>query len=95
MVMNPMQRKANNYLLIGVFVTLLITGSIIAILFMQLSKVNKQIKTQEAKMKKVYVVSKDIKSGEVISTSSLKQVLVTGDAIPSNAVDIKIGRAHV
>ncbi len=88
MVMNPMQRKANNYLLIGVFVTLLITGSIIAILFMQLSKVNKQIKTQEAKMKKVYVVSKDIKSGEVISTSSLKQVLVTGDAIPSNAVDI-------
>lgn len=88
MVMNPMQRKANNYLLIGVFVTLLITGSIIAILFMQLSKVNKQIKTQESKMKKVYVVSKDIKSGEVVSISSLKQVLVTGDAIPSNTVDI-------
>ena len=35
MAMNPMQRKANNYLLIGVLVTLLITGSIIAILVMQ------------------------------------------------------------
>lgn len=88
MVMNPMQRKANNYLLIGVLVTLLITGSIIAILFMQLSKINKQIKAEEAKMKKVYVVSKDIKSGEVVPTSSLKQVLVTGDAVPNNIVDI-------
>lgn len=89
MVMNPMQRKANNYLLIGVLVTLLITGSIIAMLFMQLSKVNKQIETQEAKMKKVYVVSKDINSGEIVSDSNLKQVLATGDAIPNNTVKIE------
>lgn len=86
MAMNPMQRKANNYLLIGVLVTLLITGSIIAILFMQLSKLNNQIKTQEAKMKNVYVVSKDINSGETVDLSVLKQVLVTGDAAPSNVV---------
>lgn len=88
MAMNPMQRKANNYLLIGVLVTLLITGSIIAILFMQLSKLNKEIKTQEAKMKNVYVVSKDINSGETVDLSKLKQVLVTGDAVPSNVVKV-------
>lgn len=88
MAMNPMQRKANNYLLIGVLVTLLITGSIIAMLFMQLSKVTKQIKSEEAKMKSVYVVSKDINSGDTVSLSNLKQMKLTSDAIPSNAVNV-------
>ncbi len=88
MATNPMQRKANNYLLIGVLVTLLITGSIIAILFIQLNKLNTKIKNQEANMKKVYVVSRDIKSGESISTSDLKTITVTKDAIPSNVADI-------
>ncbi len=88
MTTNPMQRKANNYLLIGVLVTLLITGTIIAILFLQLNKLNTQIKEQEANMKKVYVVSKDIKSGESVSVSDLKSISVTKDAVPSNSVDI-------
>ena len=88
MAMNPMQRKANNYLLIGVLVTLLITGSIIAILFMQLSKLNKQIEAEQAKMKMVYVVSKDIDSGDRVEITSLKQMSVTGDTVPSNAVTI-------
>lgn len=88
MATNPMQRKANNYLLIGVLVTLLITGSIIAILFMQLNKLNTQIKQQEANMKKVYVVSKDIKSGESVKIEDLKSISVVKDAIPSNTVNI-------
>lgn len=86
MAMNPMQRKANMYLLIGVLVTLLITGSIIAILFMQYTKLNNQIKSQEASKKTVYVVSKEIDSGEKVSLSSLKQVLATSDVVPGNAI---------
>ncbi len=88
MAMNPMQRKANNYLLIGVLVTLLITGSIIAILFMQLTKVNNTVKEKEAKMKKVYVVLTDLNSGDKVTSTSLKQVLASGDVIPANAVDL-------
>lgn len=88
MAVNPMQRKANNYLLIGVLVTLLITGIIIAILFMQLNKLNSQIKAQEAKMEYVYVVAEDINSGDVVDISSLKEILATGEAIPSDVVDI-------
>lgn len=88
MAMNPMQRKANNYLLIGVLVTLLITGSIIAILFMQLSKLNKQIESQKAKMKMVYIVSQDIKSGGKVDLSNLKQVQALKDSIPSNVMNI-------
>ena len=88
MAMNPMQRKANNYLLIGVLVTLLITGSIIAILFMQLTKVNNTVKEKEAKMKKVYDVLTDLNSGDKVTSTSLKQVLASGDVIPANAVDL-------
>lgn len=88
MAMNPMQRKANNYLLIGVLVTLLITGSIIAFLFFQLNKLNTQIKTKESSMKNVYVVSKEIASGDTVSLANLKQVLVTGEAVPSNVISV-------
>ena len=88
MAMNPMQRKANNYLLIGVLVTLLITGTIIGILFFQLNKLQTDKKAEEKTMKKVYVVSADMKSGEAVSTSKLKQQTVTSSVIPSNAITI-------
>ncbi len=84
MAMNPMQRKANNYLLIGVLVTLLITGSIIAILVMQLSKINRQMDAQNARIQKVYIVSEDIKSGGKVDLSNLKRVDALKDSIPSN-----------
>lgn len=88
MAMNPMQRKANNYLLIGVLVTLIITGSIIAILIMQLSKFDKQIKTQEANLKDVYVVAQDIKSGETVELSNLKKVQALQASIPNDVASL-------
>lgn len=85
MAMNPMQRKANNYLLIGVLVTLLITGSIIALLFMQLNKLNTEKKEREANLKKVYVTTSDITSGQAVE-SSIKLISVDSSVIPSNAL---------
>ena len=84
MATNPMQRKANTYLLIGVSVTLLITGSIIAILFMQLTKLRGQSKKEDANVKTVAVLSQDVNSGDAIPGA--KQVKVTGEAVPSNAI---------
>lgn len=86
MAMNPMQRKANNYLLIGVLVTLLITGSIIVVLFMQLNKLQQENKKREASMKKVYVVSQDIKSGQTVSYDNIKQKSVVAELIPKNVL---------
>ena len=88
MAMNPMQRKANNYLLIGILGTLLVTGAIIAVLFMQLNKLQTEKKEQEKAMKKIYVVSKDINSGETIDISKLKEINLTTSAIPSNAISV-------
>ena len=43
MAMNPMQRKANNSFLLGVVITILITGAIIAFLIFQLANLNKEM----------------------------------------------------
>ncbi len=90
MAMNPMQRKANMYLLIGVFVTLLITGSVIAILFVQLNKMNEEKKAQEAAMKNVYVISTDVKSGEAVSLDNLLQKKVDSSVAPQDAMSVEI-----
>lgn len=77
MAMNPMQRKANNSFLLGILITLLITGIIIALLIVQVSKLNKELEKEEAKKVKVYVVSDTIKSGETISEDKLQYVETT------------------
>lgn len=86
MAMNPMQRKANNYLLIGVLVTLLITGTIIGFLFIQLNKLQTEKKSEASAMKEVYVVSSDINSGDTVSLDKLKKQPVAASMIPSNAL---------
>ena len=53
MATNPMQRKANNYLLMGILGTLFITGIIIVVLFMQLNTLQQDKKKTESAMKKV------------------------------------------
>ena len=79
MAMNPMQRKANNYLLIGIFGTLLITGAIIAFLFIQLNNLQQEKKKQETAVRSVYVLNTNIKSGEEISSDKVvsKQISST------------------
>ena len=90
MAMNPMQRKANNYLLMGILGTLLITGIIIVILFMQLNTLQQEKKKQESATKKVYVVLDDIKSGEVVSYEKMALRQVSTSVIPENALSKEI-----
>lgn len=90
MATNPMQRKANNYLLIGVFVTLLITGTIILFLFMQLNNLQEEKKKQDSTSKMVYVVKQDIKSGEVVEYNKLDKKSVASVAVPSNALSVQL-----
>ena len=87
MATNPMQRQAKTSFLLGMIVTLLITGAIIALLFMQLKKLNDQIKAEQAQIKSVYVLNKDIKSGQTITADmfSLQQVKSTGVPIDATS----------
>ena len=57
MASNPMQRKSRNSFLLGIIVTLLITGVVIAFLFLQLKQKSDQIKEAEAAQRKVYILA--------------------------------------
>ena len=87
MAMNPMQRKANNSFLLGILITLLITGIIIAFLIFQVSRLNSQLEEEEALKVTVYVVTDTIKSGEAMNPDKLQLIETTlGSVDKSNFV---------
>ena len=67
MASNPMQRKARNSFLLGVIITLLIAGVIVALLFVQLKQKTEQLRAEANSKRNVYVLSQDVKSGQVIT----------------------------
>lgn len=81
MAMNPMQRKANNSFLLGILITLLITGIIIGFLILQVAKLNKEIESSEAKKFYAFIVATEIKSGVEITEDMLQRIEIstTGD----------------
>lgn len=85
MATNPIQRKARNSFLLGMLVMLLISGVIIALLFMQL--MNKMKKEQEEKSNSytAYVLNKDVKAGQTITEDMFTQQTVNKALVPSNA----------
>ena len=88
MATNPMQRNSRNSFLLGMLVTLIVTGIIIAFLFLQLMNLKKKQKEETTSSKTVYILSKDIKSGEKIDTSILKTKTASSDIVPSNAINL-------
>lgn len=86
MAKNPMQRKAQNSFLLGILVTLLITGIIIAILIVQLTKITNEQKAAEAQLKKAYVLVEDIDSGSSVTADKLVLKDLDSNTIPSNTL---------
>ena len=86
MAKNPMQRKAQNSFLLGMLITLLITGIIIALLFVQLTKVNQEMKQLEVDKVSICVLKADIKSGQIITDDLVTTLTVDKNAVPSNAI---------
>ncbi len=86
MVSNPMQRKARNSFLLGMLLMLIITGLIIAILFMQIKNYrDKEAKETAAKVN-IAVLKQDIKSGQIITEDMLENKQVNKNMIPNNAI---------
>ena len=83
MATNPMQRKARNSFLLGILVTTLILGIIIAFLiYTMMGLKNKQDELQAAT---VYMLNKEIKSGGEVKVEDLTAVKVAKSIAPSNA----------
>ena len=86
MATNPMQRKARNSFLLGVLLTLVIAGAVIALLLMQLKKYKDAEAAREANSVSAYVLKQDVKSGETVDSSMLSTVTVEKAMVPSDAI---------
>ena len=85
MATNPMQRKARISFLLGMVVMLLISGIVIAFLFMQLSDFQNKEKENKKQSVQVYVLNQDVSSGQVITTDMFVMQTVNRNLVPSNA----------
>lgn len=85
MASNPMQRKSRNSFLLGIIVTLLITGVIIAILFLQLKQKNDELNAELAAKKTVYTLTQNVKAGQILTEDMFAPKKIHKDSIPSNA----------
>ncbi len=88
MAINPMQRKARNSILLGIVIGLLIGAVIIVFLFLQLTKLQKQIEADKQATRTVYVLSSNVKSGDKIDSSMLVQKQVLQDIIPTDYISL-------
>ena len=88
MAVNPMQRKARNSFLLGIILTLIITGVVIALLFLQLKKVKDEQAAEAAKLRNVYTLKYDVKSGEILTEDMFEMITVSEDTIPKNATSL-------
>ena len=86
MATNPIQRKARNSFLLGMLLTLVIAGAVIALLILQLKNYKEKEKEEQANSVKVWVLSQDVISGQVITTDMLTQQVTNKNFVPSNAI---------
>ena len=86
MAKNPMQRKAQTSFILGMLLTLVITGLIIAFLFMQLANSKKEMQQLKDDTVTICVINTDVKSGQVITDDMVKAIQVNKNTIPSNAI---------
>jgi len=96
MAANPMQRKARTSFLLGMVVTLLITGAIIALLLMQLMKIKKEEKEKALATISVQVLNKDVKSGEEIDSTCFTTASVLSYNAPKDYIKIgELGEKNI
>lgn len=88
MAVNPMQRKARNSFLLGIIVSLLITGVVIIFLFLQLKKVKDEQAKEAALKVNVYTLNQDVKSGQVLTEDMFSLQTVNKTLIPNNATSV-------
>lgn len=91
MATNPMQKKARMSFILGALVALLLSGIVIAILFMQLNNYKKKEQEKIIATKKIFVLTQEVKSGQEITSDMYKQIEMDSNIVPKNAInDISI-----
>ena len=85
MASNPMQRKSRNAFLLGVILTLLIAGVVVALLFLQLKQKTEDLNKELNAKVNVYTLNQNVKSGQVLTQDMFSMKNIHKDSVPSNA----------
>ena len=85
MASNPMQRKSRNSFLLGIIVTLLITGVVIAFLLLMLKQKDDQIKAEQEARVTVYTLTQNVKAAQILTQDMFMMQSVNVNTVPSNA----------
>ena len=85
MASNPMQRKTRNSFLLGIIVTLFITGAVIVLLLSMLKQKDEELKAEQQAKKSVYVLSQNVKAGQILTQDMFTKKSINTDSIPSDA----------
>ena len=85
MAKNPMQRRANTSFILGILITLLLTGIVIVFLVMQLLKSKETIQTYEANKVEVLALNTRVNSGQTITEDMIDYIEVDKNTVPENA----------
>ena len=85
MAKNPMQRRANTSFILGILITLLLTGIVIVFLVMQLLKSKETIQTYEANKLDVFALNTTVNSGKTITEDMIDYIEVDKNTVPENA----------
>ncbi len=87
MATNPMQKKARNSFILGMLVTFLVMALVVGFLLVQLNKMKDEEKNREKQLVKAYVLTENVKSGNALDSSKLKQITVDKSGVPDGAID--------
>lgn len=83
MATNPMKRKSRNMFLLGMLITMILAGGVIAFLIMQMNKINEEMAYVQSGS--VSVLTRDVKSGEIITQDMFKQIKMHPNMTPANS----------
>ena len=88
MASNPMQRQARNFFLLGMAITILIAGAIIALLFMQMNRTKNENEQLKGSMKQVFVLTQNVNSGDVLTENMFKKANAVITSIPADYTEV-------
>ena len=88
MASNPMQRQARNFFLLGMVISLLIAGAVVALLFMQMKKVKEENQNYKTSMQSVYVLTQNVNSGDVLTADMFTRANAVRSSIPADYAEV-------
>jgi len=88
MASNPMQRKTRNSFLLGMIVTLLVTGVVIAMLLLMLKQKSEELEAELAARRKVYTLTQDVKAGQILTQDMFSLKNIHSNSIPNDATSV-------